>query len=297
MNSGYGKQDKVWAWLLLFPAVASVFSLLFVPVVWTLGAAFTDLHLFRIGVPTSFVGFANVTKLLSHQAFWRTVKNTLVITGVAVPLEICIGLLVSVCLNTITRGKKFFRTWFLLPLMLSPVIVSIVIGKMMFQEDIGPINELLRYLGFKGIKWFTDGSWAMAAIVIVEVWHSSAFMILMLTAGLLSIPEDLLEAASVDGADGVQGFWFITLPLLVPILATAVLIRTLDTLKIADIVFVMTGGGPGQATETVSMAVLRAGVKGGDLAFAASQAYILFIMMLLFGGGFLYLSRRSIPRV
>lgn len=296
MNSSYGKKDRRWAWFLLLPAVVSVVTLLVVPVLWTLGAAFTDLHLFRVGVPTRFIGTANITKLLSTASFWRTVRNTLAITAVAVPLEILIGLSVSVCLNAITRGKKFFRTWFLLPLMLSPVIVSIIIGRMMFQEDIGPLNEGLRFLGFKGVKWFTDGSWAMVAIILVDVWHSSAFMILMFTAGLLSVPDDLLEAASVDGADGVHGFWFITLPLLMPILATAVLIRTLDTLKIADIVFVMTGGGPGQATETVSMAILRAGVKGGDLAFGASQAYVLFFMMLIFGGGFLYLSRRSMSR-
>lgn len=294
--SGYGRADRRWRWYLLMPAVLAVVVLLFVPVLWTLGAAFTDIHLFRIGVPTRFTGLKNFTKLLGSGYFWTTLRNTVVFVITAVPAEICVGLAVAVSLNNIARGRKFFRTLFLLPMMLSPVIVSVVIGRMLFKEDTGPINDFLTTLGFKGIPWLTDGNWAMAAIILVDIWHSSAFMILMITAGLQSIPPDLLEAASVDGADGLQGFRLITLPLLAPVLVTAVLIRSLDAFKVADSIFVMTGGGPGQATESVSLAIFRTGIKGGDLAFGSSQAYILLVIMLVFGGGFLFMSRRAVGR-
>ena len=121
-------------------------------------------------------------------------------------------------------------------------------------------------------------------------------MILMIMAGLQGIPPDLHEAARVDGASAWQGYWYITFPLLIPIIVTALLVRAIDAFKVADIIMVLTGGGPGQATETVTVAIYRAGVKGGDLALGSSQAYLLLLIMLVFGGAFLYMSRRAIKR-
>lgn len=289
-------RDQTWGWILLLPAVIVVLLLLIGPVIWTLYAAFTDLHLFRIGVETKFVGLKNFQKLLDNQSFWHTVRNTLVFMLGVLPAQITIGMIVALCLDNVTRGRKFFRTWFLMPMMISPVVVSLVVGRMLFAEDIGPINEALRGVGFKGIPWFTHPTWAMVTLIIVDVWQWSAFMILMIMAGLQGIPPDLHEAARVDGANAWQGYWYITFPLLVPMLITALLIRAIDAFKVADIVMVLTGGGPGQATETVTVAIYRAGVKGGDLAFGSSQAYLLLLIMLVFGGAFLYMSRRAIKR-
>ena len=118
-------------------------------------------------------------------------------------------------------------------------------------------------------------------------------MILMLMAGLQGVPPDLHEAARVDGASAWQRFWRITLPLIMPIMVTALLIRIIDAFKVVDIIMVLTGGGPGQATESVTLAIYRTGVKGGDLAFGSSQAYFLLVIMLIFGGAFLFVSRRN----
>ncbi len=288
--------DNTWRWVLLLPAVLVVVLLLAIPVLWTLYAAFTDLHLFRIGVPTSFVGLKNFQKLLTNDSFWRTVQNTIVFMLGVVPTQLAIGLVVALCLDNVTHGRKFFRTWFLMPLMISPVVVSFVVGRMLFAEDIGPINELLRWLGFGGIPWFSNPFWAMVTLIIVDVWQGSSFMILMLMAGLQGVPPDLHEAARVDGASWWQSFWRITFPLLTPILVTALLIRAIDAFKVADTVMVLTGGGPGQATETVTVAIYRAGVKGGDLAFGSSQAYFLLMIMLVFGGSFLFMARRALGK-
>jgi multiple sugar transport system permease protein len=286
-------RDSAWKWILLLPAVLIVVTLLGIPVLWTLYAAFTDLHLFRIGVETSFVGFKNFEKLLTSTYFWRTVQNTVVFMVGVVPAQLVIGMVVAVCLNNITWGRKFFRTWFLMPLMVSPVVVAFVVGKMLFQEDIGPINEILRKLGFQGIPWFTDPFWAMVSLIIIDVWQWSSFMILMLMAGLQGIPQDLLEAAGVDGANAWQSFWRITVPLIMPVTITALLIRIIDAFKVVDIIMTLTGGGPGQATESVTLAIYRIGVKGGDLAFGSSQAYFLLVIMLIFGGAFLFMTRRG----
>jgi multiple sugar transport system permease protein len=136
----------------------------------------------------------------------------------------------------------------------------------------------------------------MVTVIIVDVWQSSAFMFLMLMAGLQAVPGELLEAARVDGANMWQGFRHITVPIIMPILITALLIRTIDAFRVVDLVMTLTGGGPGQATETVSIAVYRTGVKGGDIAFGSTQAYLLVVMLLLFGGMFLLLSRRTMSR-
>ncbi|MEZ4870124.1 MAG: sugar ABC transporter permease [Caldilineaceae bacterium] len=287
-------RDKTWRWILLMPAVIVVVALLAIPVLWTLYAAFTDLHLFRIGGETKFVGLKNFEKLIENPSFWRTVRNTVVFMLGVVPTQLLVGMVIALSLNNITRGRKFFRTWFLMPLMVSPVVVAFVVGKMLFQEDIGPINEILRSLGFKGVPWFTDPFWAMVSLIIIDVWQWSSFMILMLMAGLQSVPPDLHEAARVDGATAWQIFWRITLPLIMPITITALLIRIIDAFKVVDIIMTLTGGGPGQATESVTLAIYRVGVKGGDLAFGSSQAYFLLLMMLVFGGAFLYMSRRSL---
>ena len=295
-RAGFEIRDSAWKWILLLPAVLSVVALLGIPVLWTLYAAFTDLHLFRIGVETSFVGFKNFEKLLTNGYFWRTVQNTVVFMAGVVPAQLVIGMTVAVSLNNITWGRKFFRTWFLMPLMVSPVVVAFVVGKMLFQEDIGPINEMLRKLGFEGVPWFTDPFWAMVSLIIIDVWQWSSFMILMLMAGLQGVPHDLLEAASVDGANSWQSFWRITVPLIVPITITALLIRIIDAFKVVDIIMALTGGGPGQSTESVTLAIYRTGVKGGDLAFGSSQSYFLLVIMLIFGGAFLFMTRRGMKQ-
>ncbi len=282
--------------MLLLPSLLMTTVLFIAPVAWTLYAAFTDLHLFRVGVETEWVGLYNFKKLLASSSFWRTVKNTVVFMLGVVPLQFVIGMVLAVCLDNITRGLKLFRTWFLMPLMMSPVVVAFVIGRMLFQEDIGPINSLIRWLGFEGIPWLTHPNWAMFTIMVIDVWQWSSFMTLMLMAGLQGVPYDLREAASIDGASFWQTFVRITMPLVLPIAATALLIRIIDAFKVVDIIMVLTGGGPGQATESVTLAIYRAGVKGGDLAFGSSQAYFLLVVMVVFGGAFLVLTRRTMSQ-
>ncbi len=287
--------DRTWKWLLLLPAVIIVLVLLLGPTLWTLYAAFTDMHLYRPPqIETSFVGLKNFEKLIQNAPFWRTVRNTIVFMLGVVPTQVVLGMVLAVSLNNVTRGRKFFRTWFLLPMMLSPVVVAFVAGRMMFQEDIGPINFFLREIGMQGIPWLTDPNWSMVSLILVDVWQWSSFMFLMLMAGLQGVPPDLLEAARVDGANAWQGFRHITIPIIMPITITALLIRIIDAFRVVDIVMTLTGGGPGQATETVSVAIYRSGVKGGDLAFGSSQAYFLVLIMLVFGGAFIFMMRRTI---
>ena len=274
--------DVTFKWLLLMPAVIAVVTLLIFPFLFTLVVSFTDWHLFNRGAPINFVGFKMWWSVLSSEYMHITVLNTIRFVAIAVPIEFTLGLIVALALNEATRLRSFFRVFFLMPVMISPIAVVFIIGKLMLHEDIGAVNAVLMKLGFERVMWLSDPNTARMTIVLVDVWQSTSFMILMFLAGLQSLPQEPYEAAIVDGSSSWQRFRYITLPLLGPVALTATLIRGLDAFKVVDIIYALTGGGPGQATESVTMTVYRTGLKGGDIAFGSAAAYVLLIMMAVF---------------
>jgi multiple sugar transport system permease protein len=284
--------DEAWKWILLGPAVVVVAGLLIFPMLMTFYVSLTDWHLFSQGRPVSFIGLENWQKVLGDIAYQIPARNTVVFVLGSVPTTYVIGLAVALALNQIVVGRRFFRVFFLMPIMISPVAISLVIGRMLLHESLGPVNDILGRLGLPIVHWLTDPTMAMVSLIIIDAWHNSAFMILMLTAGLQALPQEPYEAATVDGASRWQSFWYLTFPLLAPISVTAVLIRALDAFKVVDIVKVVTGGGPGTATESVTLAVYDLGVKGGDIAQGSAAAYILLAIMVLFSGVFILVTRR-----
>jgi len=291
-SRGVALTDAAWKWILLVPAVVVVVGLLLFPMAMTLYVSLTDWHLYAYGRPVSFVGLQNWPRVVTDITFLIPARNTVVFVLGSVPTSYLIGLSVALALNQITKGRRFFRVFFMMPLMISPVAISLVIGRMLLHESMGPINDILVRLGLPIVHWLTDPTMAMISLIIVDAWHQSAFMILMLTAGLQSLPQEPYEAATVDGAGKWQTFWYITLPLLAPVSVTALLIRSLDAFKVVDIVKVVTGGGPGTATESVTLAVYDLGVKAGDIAQGAAAAYSLLIIMMAFSAVLLLATRR-----
>jgi multiple sugar transport system permease protein len=284
--------DRAYKWILLLPAVVVVLALSLFPMLVTLVASFTDWHLFKHGEPVNFVGPENWIRLPQDTFFQITTRNTVIFTLGVVPGQYLVGLIVALALNNCGAGKKFFRVFFLLPMMISPVAVAFVIGRTIFHEDVGPLNDVLYRLGLPAVRWLTDAKMAMVTLILIDIWHWTSFMVLMLMAGLQSLPQEPYEAATVDGASDFQLFRYITFPLLVPISVTAILIRTLDAFKVVDIIRVVTGGGPGQATESVTLAVYDLGVKGGDIAYGSTAAYGLLIVMMVFSGAVVLLTRK-----
>ena len=278
-SRGLQLTDQAWKWILLAPAMLVVGGLLVFPMLMTLYVSLTDWHLFAYGRPVQFVGLENWLRVLADRSFHIPARNTVVFVLGSVPLTYLVGLVVALALNNCQRGRRFFRVFFLLPIMVSPVAVSVLIGRMLFNENIGPFNDLLWRLGLPTVRWLSDPSMAMVSLILIDVWHHSAFTILILTAGLQALPQDPYEAARVDGASDWQMFRYITFPLLVPISVTAILIRSLEAFKVVDIVKVVTGGGPGQATESITLAVYDMGVKGGYIAQGAVAVYSLFFIM------------------
>lgn len=289
--------DRLFKWILFLPAVIIVLALLIFPMLFTLVASFTDWHLFNRGAPINFTGFKMWSTVLTSSYVHTTTLNTLTFVAVAVPIEFILGLVVAMALNEATIGRSFFRVFFLMPLMISPIAVVFIIGKLMLHEDIGLINEILVNLGFPRVLWLSNPRLAMWTIIMVDVWQSTGFMVLMLLAGLQSLPQDPYEAAIVDGASAWQRFRYMTMPLLAPVALTAILIRGLDAFKVVDIIYALTGGGPGQATESVTMTVYRMGVKGGDIAFASAASYLLLILMAVFALLVIWIMSKRVPEV
>lgn len=282
--------------LFLGPAVAVVLLLGVFPLVFSLGLSFTNVNLFRRGVPVQFVGLDNWARLLGDEALWQTLLNTVVFVVGAVAIEYVLGLGLALLLNSGLRGQRGWRIFFLLPMMISPIAVGFIIGRMMLGEAFGPVNDLLRGAGLPAVSWLGSDWMARLTLVLVDAWQWTPFMMLLLLAGLQTVPTEPIEAARVDGASGFQIFRHIVFPLLVPVSITAVLLRSVEAFKVVDIVRVVTGGGPGRATESATVYAYDLGAKQGDLAYASTAAYALLAIMVAVATLLLAVARRRAAR-
>ena len=265
------------------------------PLVFSLGITFTNVNLFR-RVPLRFIGLQNWERILSDEALRVTLLNTMIFVGGGVALQYVFGLALAVALNRGLREQRLMRILFLLPMMVSPIAVGFIIGRMVFSEGFGPVNDILQAVGLPAVAWVTSPTMAKVTIILVDTWQWTPLVMLLILAGLQGIPSEPLEAARVDGASEWQIFRFIVFPLLLPISVTAILIRALEAFKIIDIIRVVTGGGPGRATESVTAYVYNIGAKQGDLAYAASAAYVLLFVVIAVSFAALYISRRVSER-
>lgn len=279
--------DQQYKWVLLLPAIVVVLLLALFPLLFAFGVTLTNWDLFLLD-PPRFVGLEQWIRVATDAGFLVPARNTLVFAAGAVISQSLIGLIVALALNNCGFGRTFFRMLFLLPMMVSPVATALIMGRTMFDPSVGPARDLLVIFGLPLIPW------AMVTLIIVDSWGGSAFMILMFTAGLQSIPQEPGEAATVDGASEWQILRFITMPLLAPVMVTAILIRSLDAFKVVDIIAAVTGGGPGNATESLTFRVYNIAVRGGDVAYGATAAYGLVIIMTIFTLLYLLVTRSTV---
>ncbi len=282
--------------LFLAPGVAVVLVLGLFPLVFSLGLTFTNVNLFRRGVPVQVVGLDNWARLLGDEALWQTLLNTILFVVGAVTLEYILGLGLALLLNRGIRGQRGWRIFFLLPMMVSPIAVGFIIGRMMLGEAFGPVNDLLRGVGLPAVSWLGSEWMARMTLILVDAWQWTPFMMLLLLAGLQTIPTEPMEAARVDGAGGAQIFRHIVFPLLIPVSITAVLLRAVEAFKVVDIIRVVTGGGPGRATESATVYAYDLGAKQGDVAYAATAAYALMVAVIVVATLLLTMARRRAAR-
>lgn len=278
----------------LLPATLLILALSVFPLIFSLGLTFTNFRLLG-GNNFQFIGLTNWVKALTDPNVRYVLQNTINFVIVGVTLQYLLGLGLAILLSHESAPMRFFRVSCILPMMISPIAISYIIGRMLFNEAYGPFYDFAHRLGLAPGTWTTSSGWSMAIIILTDTWQWTPLFTLALLAAIQTIPVDLYEAVRVDGASDWHSFRYITFPLLMPISVTLFLIRSVEMFKIVDVVRVVTGGGPGQSTESATLFVYDTGIKSGNISYAATVAYLLFFLVVLYSTGFLSVMRRVVP--
>ena len=307
----------------LTPAVAVLLALSIFPLLWSLSISFTDIQRGGSGTTETatvegeaetgeaetgdgFLGlgfnltFRNYARLADDQRLHTAAGNTLTYVLLGVMVQYMFGFALALVLNQPFFGRNIVRVIFLTPMMMTPVAAAYT-GRMMFDTRVSPQAQLQKTLASLldtsiAIPWLNEGTWATVAIIIIDSWQWIPFMTLILLAGMQSIPEEIYEAARVDGASSFQILRQITFPILLPISVTVILIRGLEIFKIIDVIVITTGGGPGSATESLTMYIFDTALTFGNFGYAAAISYVLLVLVVVFATLFLVLARRATPR-
>lgn len=282
--------------LFLLPALQITLSLVIFPTLFGLAVSFTQWDIGGISGPV-FNGLENFRAMAADERFWNALINNFEYVLVAVPIQYVIAFAIALMLNQSIRGQKFFRVVFLLPFMISPVAVGWMVGRSILDANRGVVPKLLERIGIDRVSFFDQPVPAFLGIVAMDSWISVPFMMVLLLAGLQALPIEVFEAAQIDGASGWRRFWDITFPLMLPVSLTAIVLRAIFEFKLVDIVRVVTAGGPGGATDTLSLYIYREGVESGNVGYATAMAMVFLIIVLVSISVFLVVASRRIRDV
>jgi ABC-type sugar transport system permease subunit len=270
------RRDEVrLAWALALPALAAITLVALFPIVWTVWESLHqhDLRMPWLGRP--FVGGANYAEAFGDARFLEALAHTAGFVAATVTLEIGAGLVLALAVDRVGRARGLLRTAVLLPWAI-PTVVAALVWRFIFESPAGLANAVLVQLGIVPPTWFADAAAAWLPLVLADVWKTTPFVALLLLAGLQNIDRSLHEAAAIDGAGQWQQFRQITLPLLKPALLVAFLFRILDAFRVFDVIYVMTGGGPGTATESVSMYAFATIMQNLRFGYGSALSVIVF---------------------
>lgn len=260
--------------LFLAPAVAVLLALSIYPLIYSITISLQQ----QTSAGLTW-GLGNFARLLSDNFFLTALAHSFVYAVCALTCEFLLGLGLALLLNKQIRGRGVFRASLLIPMMLPAVVVG-VIWRLMLNPNFGAINETLKQLGVNtaSLTWTASPKLAMLSVIAVDVWQWTPFVFLVLLAGLQAIPQEPYEAALIDGSSRWQTFWHVTLPLLKPSILIVLLLRTMDLLRVFDQIFILTEGGPGFATETISLYIYRTAFRFFDFGYAAAMSFVLLAL-------------------
>ena len=260
----------------IVPAILVVVALQFYPLGYSAYMAFEHWNLTEAPDPLGWVGLGNFKDVLTDPVFRGAVENSFIIAGSAVAIELVLGTALAYLTLASTRTNRAARTILILPMVIAPVAAG-TIWRFLFNSETGPINTFLGWLGVHGPQWLANPSWAIFALILVDVWQWTPFVLLVVAAGAAAISSDVLEAAAVDGASRWQAFRRVELPLLVPILALVVMFRILEAMLSLDTVYTLTFGGPGYGTYTLTFYLYTLGLQSFALGDAAAGSWLFML--------------------
>ncbi len=263
--------------LLIAPPLLFLVAISIVPLLFTLLLSLSN---YSIGGRLQWIGFNNYLQLAQDLFFLKSYFNTFAYVLIGVAIQYWVGLGLALLVNSMVSGKRWMRMLILLPFMVPPLIVGFV-WKTMFDSRYGPISAITRILHLKPILWLNEPISAFISILIVDTWQWAPFMFLILFAGLRTLPKEPFEAARVDGASDWRIFWDLTFPMLIPASIGAILLRSIEAFKLFDIVFYITGGGPGGGTSTTTLQGYFTALRSGNLGYGAAMSIVLFLTVVV----------------
>jgi ABC-type sugar transport system permease subunit len=279
-------QEARLGWLMVLPAVGTILLIALFPLAWTV---WESLHLHDLRMPwlgRPFIGLDNYVEALGDQRFREALVHTLLFTVASVTLELTLGCVLALAMNRAFRGRGLVRAAILVPWAI-PTVVAALIWRFMFDGDSGIVNAALSSVGVTPPVWFVDRLAAWVPVVLGDVWKETPFVALLLLAGLQGIDPSLYEAARIDGASAWRQFRYITLPLVKPALLVALIFRTRDAFRVFDLVYVMTGGGPGTATEPIALYTFTSLLQNLRFGYGSALSVLVFLVAFALAVGYI----------
>jgi multiple sugar transport system permease protein len=261
------------------PAVIALILIVIIPIAYNLYLAFCSWTV-GLGQPR-FTGLSNFIELVTDERVWNGVWVMTYFSGVSLSLELVMGLLIALYFNREFRGSEIVQAIYIFPFAATPVAVALI-WRIMLNPDIGVMNYLLQSIGFSGSLWVSGPKTVIPALILVDIWKWTPMITLIVLAGLKSLPHDPYEAARIDGANMLQIFWYITLPLIRPVLIAALMLRSLDNLKEFDMIYTITQGGPGIASETLYLYSYNVGFGFFKAGYGSALMVVVFLIVLVF---------------
>jgi ABC-type sugar transport system permease subunit len=276
------RSDRRLAWVFVTPALATILLIAVFPLGWTV---WESLHLHDLRLPwlgRPFVGLDNYVEILGDGRFWEAMAHTAFFTVASVALELLLGLFLALAMNRAFRGRGLVRAAVLVPWAI-PTVVAALLWRFLFDAQAGIVNAVLMDVGLlsEPLVWFIHTATAWIPIILADVWKTTPFVALLLLAGLQNIDRSLYEAAAVDGASARWQLWHITLPLLKPAVLVVLIFRTLDAFRVFDLIYVLTGGGPGTSTEPIALYTFNTLLQNLRFGYGSALSVIVFLVTFL----------------
>lgn len=271
--------DRYQQYVYPAPAIITLFLIVVLPIAYNIYLAFTKWTI-GLGDPR-WIGLDNFIDLFTDERVWNGLKVMVLFSGFSLTLELVLGLMIALYFNREFKGGELVQTIYIFPFAATPVAVSLI-WRIMLNPEIGVMNYLLSLIGLPGSLWVSSADTVILSLVMVDVWKWTPMITLIVLAGLKSLPQDPYEAAQIDGANIFQIFWHITLPLIRPVLIAALMLRSLDNLKEFDMIYTITQGGPGIASETLYLYSYKVGFNFFKAGYGSALMVIVFLIVLVF---------------
>jgi multiple sugar transport system permease protein len=293
VTEGSAAPARAWRrpsyWPFIIPALVIVIGVIVFPWAFTI---WMSLNEWKVGAPTTFVGLANYLRLPGDARFVDAVWHTLLYTVLSVVLPLIFGTFAACVFHARFPLRGFLRGLFIMPMMATPVAIALI-WTMMFHPQLGVLNYLLSLIGLPPQLWIFHPATVIPSLVLVETWQWTPLVMLIVLGGLAAIPAEPYESAQIDGASGWQVFRFITFPLITPFLFIAAMVRTIDAVKSFDIIFAMTQGGPGTASETINLYLYSVAFAYYDIGYGSAIAVIFFVLIIALTAALLHVRKRT----